>query len=72
MASTMRDWIAPVALEELSAAYDCFKADYKPGQTLAKGKFGCSPGSVTVRLRKARNIQIVEVSFLAIEYMIKY
>jgi hypothetical protein len=71
MASLMRDWIAPVALKELSAAYDCFKLDYQAGQTLVKGQFGCSPDAVTVRLTKGRNIQIVDVSILAIEYMVK-
>jgi hypothetical protein len=61
MASHMRDWIAPVALKELSAAYECFETAYQPGKALEWDHFICSPDAVTVHLTKGRSIQIVDV-----------
>lgn len=63
MASLMQDWIAPTALEELEAAYDCLKADYQPGQSFKNGQIrSSSKGIVTVHLKIGRHIQILDVT----------
>jgi hypothetical protein len=57
----MRDWIAPLAEKELSAAYNCFDSDYRHGQTIERDRFKCSPDGMMVHLTKGRNLQIVNV-----------
>lgn len=61
MAWLMGDWIAPVALKELSAAYECFETADQPGKALETDHFSWSPDALKVHLTEGRNIQIVDV-----------
>jgi hypothetical protein len=66
----MRDWITPVALEELSAAYTSLGLDYQPLQALERGRFSFSQERVTVHLTERRRVQILEVSIFGLEHLL--
>lgn len=62
MSASMRDWIVPLVETELRAALSSFQASYVPGQTLKEGHRVCGPDTLSVRVKKGREVQIIEVS----------
>jgi hypothetical protein len=57
----MRDWIGPVAEEELASASAWLKSGCQ-GQVYRTARFVYQAGILTVHLKKARDIQIIDVS----------
>jgi hypothetical protein len=62
MSASMRDWIGPLIDTELNAALASFGGSYVPGQRIEEGHRACGPDTVTVHIKKGREVQIIEVS----------
>jgi hypothetical protein len=62
MSASMRDWIGPLVESELNSALASFEGKYVPGQKVEDGHKICGPDTVTVHVKKGREVQIIEVS----------
>ena len=61
MSASMRDWIGPVVEAELNNALTSFQESYVPGQSVQEGCRTCGPDTVTVNIKKGRQVQLIEV-----------
>ncbi len=61
MAASMRDWIGPVVENELKSALISLEGKSVPGQRVEDDHRICGPDSVSVRIKKGREVQIIEV-----------
>jgi hypothetical protein len=61
MSASMRDWIGPLVESELSIALTSFEGKFVPGQKVEEGHRVCGPDTVTVHVKKGREVQIIEV-----------
>jgi hypothetical protein len=62
MSTSMRDWIGPLVASELNGALTTFEGNYVPGQRVEEAHRSCGPDTVTVNVKKGREVQIIEVS----------
>ena len=62
MSASMRDWIRPLVESELNSALTGFGRIYVPGQSVQEGSRACGPDTVTVHVKRGREVQIIEVS----------
>ncbi|PMD33710.1 hypothetical protein L207DRAFT_534975 [Hyaloscypha variabilis F] len=60
MSASMRDWIRPLVESELNSALTGFGRIYVPGQSVQEGSRACGPDTVTVHVKKGREVQIIE------------
>jgi hypothetical protein len=61
MAASMRNWIGPLVETELKSALTSFEGKFVPGQRVEDDYRICGPDSVRVRVKKGREVQIIEV-----------
>jgi hypothetical protein len=61
MAASMRNWIGPLVETELKSALTSFEGKFVPGQRVEDDHRICGPDSVRVRVKKGREVQIIEV-----------
>jgi hypothetical protein len=57
----MRDWIGPLVESELNSVLTSFESKYVPGQRAEEGHRICGPDTVTVHVKKGREVQVIEV-----------
>jgi len=61
MSASMRDWIGPLVETELNNALTSFQGVYVPGQRVQEGCRAYGPDTVTVNIKRGREVQLIEV-----------
>jgi hypothetical protein len=63
-ANLLREWIASVVKDELTATFETFEGVYSPGQEIQKHHRRCRPDATEAHLQKKRLVRIIDVVFI--------